>query len=80
MTRKHGLGLAVALAGLAAALGSRFEQGAQTLRSRGLADPFAVGPVPTSRNGGRSGPGNRHVQRMARKKRNQARHRKACRS
>lgn len=79
MTMKKQLHLGLALAAMAAAVGGRFMQGARTLRSMGLADPFAVGAVPTSRNGGRSALGNRHVQRMARKRRNQARHRKACR-
>jgi hypothetical protein len=64
------------MAAVAAMAGARFQEGARTLRSMGLAAD-ADGVI-SSRNGGRR-TGNRHVQRAALKRRNQARHRKACR-
>ena len=73
---RPGVNLLVALAAFAAAAGSRFAQGGRTLRSMGLADSDAV---PASRNYGyRAGAGNRAYQRAAQKKRNQLRHRLAC--
>jgi hypothetical protein len=42
-------------------------------------DPFDRNPSSDGRHNYRGGPGNRSFQRAALKKRNQARHRKACR-
>lgn len=75
---KTRLTLGLALAAMAAAVGGRFQQGARTLRSMGLADPFKFDGGPSARNGGRRA-GNRAHQRAALKKRNQARNRRAHR-
>lgn len=64
------------MAAVAAMAGARFNEGRRTLRSMGLGDTTEA--VISSRNGGRR-LGNRHVQRTAAKKRNQQRHRAACR-
>lgn len=77
MFGKSRVTLGLALAAMAAAVGTRFQQGTQTLRGMGLADPF--GGPPTARNGGRRTAGNRTHQRAALKKRNQARNRRAHR-
>lgn len=72
------ISLSLAIAAFAAMAGSRFAQGQRTLRSMGLADTAAA--MPASRNYGyKPGHSNRAFQRAAVKKRNQARHRSACR-
>lgn len=72
------------IAGAGAPAGQLIEKAAvrpQQPRGSTLRAIFGGGLVPPERGGRRGGPGwsTRHVQRMAAKKRNQARHRAACR-